>query len=282
MTYRRFGLMILTSTIVMFILMYLNTYAGEHLFFSETRTYMAFLMGGAMAVIMMGFMFAMYPDRRINTAILAAGVVVFALSLWLVRSQITVGGPSYMRAMIPHHSIAVLTSERAGIQDARVARLAREIIAAQNKEIAEMRYLIDDIASGNTVEEIYEDPPAQVGSLEDALSRVSIAALDPASLTRQEAGQVIEGGEVCSFRRTRSADPILWWTRDGAQAVTKLNGVIIALEADGTSAAGQPAFSASGMAMSLEEIDGWRANASLEFRLEQGLHVGYHGFQSCG
>ncbi|TGY85958.1 DUF305 domain-containing protein, partial [Marinicauda algicola] len=103
----RFALMILTSTIVMFVLMYLNTYAIEHVFFSETRTYMAILMGASMAVIMMGYMFSMYPNGKINAAIIAAGVVVFALSLWPVRSQVTVGGPSYMRAVIPHHSIAV-------------------------------------------------------------------------------------------------------------------------------------------------------------------------------
>ncbi|TGY90002.1 DUF305 domain-containing protein [Marinicauda algicola] len=282
MTYRRFALMILTSTIVMFVLMYLNTYAIEHVFFSETRTYMAILMGASMAVIMMGYMFSMYPNGKINAAIIAAGVVVFALSLWLVRSQVTVGGPSYMRAMIPHHSIAVLTSERANIEDARAAKLAREIIDAQNKEIAEMRYLIADIASGNMVREIYRDPPAEVGTLDQALSRVSIAALDPSPLTREEAGEVVEGADLCNFRRTRSADPILWWTPDGTQAVTKLNGVIIPLESEGTSAAGRAAFGASGMAMSVEEIEGGRANASLEFRLERGLHVGYHGFMACG
>lgn len=145
-----------------------------------------------------------------------------------------------------------------------------------------MRYLIADIASGNMVREIYRDPPAEVGTLDQALSRVSIAALDPSPLTREEAGEVVEGADLCNFRRTRSADPILWWTPDGTQAVTKLNGVIIPLESEGTSAAGRAAFGASGMAMSVEEIEGGRANASLEFRLERGLHVGYHGFMACG
>src|SRR3546814_10222881 len=104
MSYIRFGLMILTSTVVMLILMYLNTYAWEHVFFSETRTYMAILMGAMMAIIMLAYMLGMYSNRHLNIAIFAGSVIVFALSLWLVRSQVTVSGPSYMRAMIPHHS----------------------------------------------------------------------------------------------------------------------------------------------------------------------------------
>tara|TARA_R110002020_G_scaffold109430_15_gene253115 strand:+ start:7489 stop:7890 length:402 start_codon:yes stop_codon:yes gene_type:complete len=133
MSYIRFGLMILTSTVVMFVLMYLNTYAWEHVFFSETRTYMAILMGATMAMVMLAYMLGMYSNRRLNIAIFAGSVVVFALSLWLVRSQVTVSGPSYMRAMIPHHSIAIMTSERAQIRDPRVRKLADEIIAAQRR-----------------------------------------------------------------------------------------------------------------------------------------------------
>ena len=131
MTYTRFAAMIATSTVVMFALMYLNTYALGHAFFSETRLYMALLMGALMAAIMMGFMWAMYQGRVVKLAIFAGAAVVFALTLWLVRSQATVGGLSYMRAMIPHHSIAVMTSGRADIEDARVRDLADGIIAAQ-------------------------------------------------------------------------------------------------------------------------------------------------------
>jgi len=129
--YLRFSLMILTSTVVMFILMYLNTYAWEHVFFSETRAYMAIMMGAVMAVIMLAYMLGMYPDRGLNIAILGGAALVFGLTLWLIRSQVTVSGASYMRAMIPHHSIAIMTSGRAHIRDARVRKLADEIIEAQ-------------------------------------------------------------------------------------------------------------------------------------------------------
>lgn len=95
-----------------------------------------------MAVIMIGFMWGMYPRRGANLAIVAAGALVFAGSLWLVRSQETVSDVSYMKAMIPHHSIAILTSTRAHIRDPRVRDLADGIISAQVREIAEMKRLI--------------------------------------------------------------------------------------------------------------------------------------------
>ena len=87
----------------------------------------------------------MYEDKGKKIAILIAAVVVFAGSLWLVRSESTVEDVSWMRAMIPHHSIAILTSERAHISDPRVRKLADGIIEAQRKEIAEMKALIRDL-----------------------------------------------------------------------------------------------------------------------------------------
>lgn len=145
--YRRFAAMTAVSTVIMFGLMYLNTYEADHVFFSETRAYMALLMGATMAVVMLGFMLHMLKNKRANIGILVGGAAVFALSLWLVRSQATVDDVSYMKAMIPHHSIAIMTSKRAGIKDPRVRKLADGIIEAQVREIAEMKALIADLKS---------------------------------------------------------------------------------------------------------------------------------------
>lgn len=143
--YRRFAAMVAVSTVVMFWLMYLNTYQLDHVFFSQTRAWMALLMGAAMAVVMLAFMTHMLQNRRANIAITVVGAVVFALSLWLVRSQATVDQVSYMKAMIPHHSIAIMTSRRAHITDPRVRKLADGIIEAQVREIGEMKTLIDEL-----------------------------------------------------------------------------------------------------------------------------------------
>jgi uncharacterized protein (DUF305 family) len=143
--YTRFGAMVATSTAAMFGLMYLNTYQLDHVTFSETRTYMALMMGATMAAIMLAFMQNMLTNRRVNTGIFAGSAVLFVLMLWLVRSQTTIDQVSYMRAMIPHHSIAILTSERANIIDPRVRELADEIIESQREEILEMKALISEL-----------------------------------------------------------------------------------------------------------------------------------------
>lgn len=148
MNYMRFFAMIITSTFIMFGLMYLNSFALDHVYFSETRTYMAIYMGAAMAIVMLAFMLGMYTNTKANIAIFAGAVLVFAGSLYLVRSQRTVEDVSWMKAMIPHHSIAILTSSRSNISDPRVRKLADEIIKAQELEIAEMKALITDLNGG--------------------------------------------------------------------------------------------------------------------------------------
>ncbi|MBX7271809.1 MULTISPECIES: DUF305 domain-containing protein [Pseudomonadaceae] len=149
MSYWRFAAMIATSTLIMYGVMYLNTYAFEHVLWSETRVWMALVMGAVMAVVMLAFMLNMYKRKSVNIAIFAGSAAAFAIALWLVRSQATVGDTEYMKAMVPHHSIAIMTSERAQISDPRVRKLADEIIEAQRREIAEMKFLIHDLERAN-------------------------------------------------------------------------------------------------------------------------------------
>ena len=145
-SYLRFGAMILTSGVAMFVLTYANSYQLSHAMWSETRVYMTCMMVAVMAVIMLGFMLSMYKDTRANLAIFGASALLFVGALWLVRSQETVQDASWMSAMIPHHSIAILTSERAELDDVRVCELAVGIIKTQQREIDEMNWLIGDIS----------------------------------------------------------------------------------------------------------------------------------------
>ena len=147
MSYKRFFGMIVTSTVIMFGLMYATTYRLDHVWFSQTRLWMALFMGSMMAIVMLAWMLNMYENKRANVAIFAGAALLFALGLFLARSQATVGQVSWMKAMIPHHSIAILTSERAEITDPRVRRLADQIIQTQRREIAEMEALIDSLES---------------------------------------------------------------------------------------------------------------------------------------
>ncbi len=143
--YRNFSFMIIAASVLMFGLMYFNSYELSHVWFSQTRMFMTFIMAGSMALVMLFFMRHTYKNRRANVAIVLGSVALMAMGLWLVRSQATVADVAWMKAMIPHHSIAILTSERAKITDPRVRKLADGIIEAQRREISEMEFLINDI-----------------------------------------------------------------------------------------------------------------------------------------
>jgi FlaA1/EpsC-like NDP-sugar epimerase len=164
--YLRFGAMIATSTVVMYLLTYTNVYVFEHIRYSEERVYMALLMGSAMAIIMLGYMWHMYRDLRINAAIILGAVVVGGAALFLSRSQTLVEDVAYMKGMIPHHSIAILTSERAQIEDVRVRELADAIIEAQRREIKEMDWLVQDIEANGAVTSDAEADDRPVPSFE--------------------------------------------------------------------------------------------------------------------
>ena len=150
-SYLRFGAMIATSTVVMYLLTYTNVFAVEHIRWSEERLYMSLTMGSAMAIVMMLFMWKMHRTRIVNVGIIIGALVLGTTAFGLSQSQALVDDVAYMDAMIPHHSIAILTSRRAGIRDVRVRQLADEIIEAQVREIAEMERLIADIKANGAV-----------------------------------------------------------------------------------------------------------------------------------
>ena len=145
--YSKFILMLICSFIAMYITMYFNTYAMDHVYFSLTRFYMACLGIAAMAVIMLAFMQNMYLNKKKNIAIILGSLLLFVGALTLARTQTPVNDELYMKAMIPHHSIAILASKRANIKDPKVRKLADEIIKAQEEEIAKMKAYLKRLES---------------------------------------------------------------------------------------------------------------------------------------
>ncbi|HLQ39366.1 MAG TPA: DUF305 domain-containing protein [Tetragenococcus sp.] len=142
--YLRFIVMIIVSTLVMFVMMYFDVYQLDHIFFSQTMAFKALMMGAGMAIIMLLFMWHMYENKKANLVILVFSVLVFAGSLFMVQSQTAVDDEAWMKAMIPHHSIAIMTSNRAELKDPKVRKLAEQIIEAQEREIKEMKQLIKE------------------------------------------------------------------------------------------------------------------------------------------
>ena len=137
--------MLITSFCVMYAVMFLNVYESGHIFLSTTRAYMALLMVAPMALFMLLFMGNMYTNKKVNTAIIVSSIGVFLLVLVLLRTQTPISDRQYMKAMIPHHSSAILTSKRANIQDPEVKKLALQIIQSQEKEIAQMKKMLKDM-----------------------------------------------------------------------------------------------------------------------------------------
>lgn len=141
--YQKFGVTMAISFIIMYGIMFLNVSETNHIYLSLTRTYMTLLMISTMAIVMLLMMGKMYTNKKINSFIIIVSVLVFGLVFTALRTQTPVGDEQYMKAMIPHHSSAIMTSENANIQDPELRKLADDIIDAQKREIAQMKAILD-------------------------------------------------------------------------------------------------------------------------------------------
>jgi hypothetical protein len=273
----------------MFGLMYIHTYVWDHAFFSETRAWMALLMGAVMAIIMLGYMLNMYKSRTVNLAIFIGAALTFALTTWLVRSQVTVSGTDFMQAMIPHHSIAILTSERSGIEDPRVRKLADEIIEAQRKEIAEMKYLIRAIEREGAQPAHGSEPPAEELPAAEAVRRADLATTDLESMADAELQRMLGSGPVCRFTYGPGTAVVAAATAPGAddsRGVIKLHGRLVPMDVRYQTLAGE-GFELSSddvkvVAAPYEETAGNGArDADARLQIGRELDVGYGGFYEC-
>ena len=143
--YLRFAAMILTSMALMYFVMFVGSWEWSHVRFSQSRVFMTLTMGGTMGLVMLGWMLNMYKSMKGNLIIVAVSLLLLSGGIVLDRSQATVDDVSFMRAMIPHHSLAITRSERFDVDDVRVCELAKQISEAQRREILEMEWLIEDI-----------------------------------------------------------------------------------------------------------------------------------------
>lgn len=141
--YKKFFLVLSVSFVLMYAVMFLNVDAVGHIYLSITRLYMSLLMVSPMAILMLVVMGGMYPHKKKNRLIGLGAAVVFVLALVCLRQQVFISDAQYMRAMIPHHSSAILTSKHAAIKDPQVKELSEDIIASQQREIQEMKQMLE-------------------------------------------------------------------------------------------------------------------------------------------
>ena len=141
--YVKFAIIMAVSFVIMYSVMFLNLEAFSHIHNSITRFYMTTLMIAAMAITMLLFMWKMYPNLKINYGIIAFAAISFCGTLYLLRTQTFITDIQYMKAMIPHHSSAIMTSSNVDFKDPELKKLADDIITAQEKEINQMKEMIN-------------------------------------------------------------------------------------------------------------------------------------------
>jgi hypothetical protein len=141
----RFLAMIAVATVAIYALMFLTVVDPTHVEFSQIRLWRALAMGAAVALIVLAFLPSGYRRPAASAGMFVGTVMVLGVSLWMIRSQRTIDDVAYLKAMIPHHSMSVLTSTRARIRDERVRELADEILESRLREIEKMKELISEL-----------------------------------------------------------------------------------------------------------------------------------------
>ena len=142
--YVKLGLSLALSYVIMYASGFARTDRWSNVLLNLNQAYMAGLMVAPMALVMLFTMRHMFKHTKLNVGLAVASAALTVLFWALIRQQAGVGNEAFLRSMIPHHAAAILVCDEADLTDPRIQRLCREIVAAQEREIAEMKgYLAD-------------------------------------------------------------------------------------------------------------------------------------------
>lgn len=143
-SYRKLAIAVGINTVVMFLLTYALIDRFEHFYPNINRGYMAVMMSAPMVVVMLIVMRSMYPDRQRNIILIGAFTALFVAVFTMGRLQTGIGDDQFLRSMIPHHSSAIVMCEESALTDPDILELCEEIVATQEREIAEMKALLGE------------------------------------------------------------------------------------------------------------------------------------------
>jgi hypothetical protein len=141
--YAKLGASLGISFLVMWVLTMSMIREWDHFYFNLSNAWMALIMVSPMGLIMLGVMWAMFPNRAVNIALLVGFTALFTLAFVLGRAQAGIGDEQFLKSMIPHHSRAILACEESDINDPEIIRLCGEIIETQRDEIEQMEDILD-------------------------------------------------------------------------------------------------------------------------------------------
>ncbi len=132
------------SYVVMFAVMFSRVDVIDNVFLSLNQVYMTALMTAPMLIIMLVVMNPMYKLKKLNVALIVGAIVAIGLTWGLLRTQTGVGDKQFLQSMIPHHAAAILVCDEAALTDERIIELCGEIVEAQEREISEMKAIMQD------------------------------------------------------------------------------------------------------------------------------------------
>lgn len=140
--YKNFAIELLIDSIIMFFVMYSMVAFAKHVYLNSNNVYMTLMMVAPMALIMLVSMRHMYQNKKLNLVLMVGFAAIFIASTYAMRTQAGVGNAQFLRAMIPHHSGALLMCREANITDPEIIALCKQIEESQTKEIAQMEQIL--------------------------------------------------------------------------------------------------------------------------------------------
>lgn len=133
------------SFVVMYAIMFSMVDRWDNVYLNLSNVYMTGLMAGSMIPIMLATMPGMFKNRRWNAGLWAGSAALLALCWGLLRTEAGVGDRQFVRAMITHHAAAVQMCNESSLSDPQVLQLCRDIISSQERQIAEMKTMLQTI-----------------------------------------------------------------------------------------------------------------------------------------
>jgi uncharacterized protein (DUF305 family) len=140
--YGMLGLNLGLSAVIMYLVMFTMIDSTGEFYNNIDNVYMTLMMVSPMAILMLLMMGSMYRNRALNLVLYAAFAAIFILSFVGMRTQALVGDDQFLRAMIPHHSGAILMCREARISDPEIAALCARIRQSQKEEIDQMKAVL--------------------------------------------------------------------------------------------------------------------------------------------
>ena len=141
--YGRLIVMAVLSFISMYILMYAMVDKLSNVYTNINQFYMAGLMTMPMIIIEVVLMRSMYMNEKLNAGIIIVSALALIGYFLCIRQQTAVSESQFLRGMIPHHAAAILMSKNNPAKDPEIVKLQQEIISSQEREIAEMKAILD-------------------------------------------------------------------------------------------------------------------------------------------